>query len=45
MRSLMDFGEPLTDSQAEEILTNLDAGDADEMNINYDKLAQILSEL
>jgi hypothetical protein len=48
MRAMMQFGEPLTDSQAAEILTNLDlaapdaAADGD-VAIDYDQLASALA--
>lgn len=40
---MMNYGEPLTDSQAQEILTNLDVGDSEFMDIDYDALADVLS--
>jgi len=45
MNAVMKFGEPLTDSQANEILTNLEVGDGDDANmeIDYDKLAKVLA--
>ncbi len=37
------YGEPLTDSQAAEILTNLDVGEGS-MDFDYERLATILSK-
>jgi hypothetical protein len=43
-KKMMHFGEPLTDSQAQEILTNLKVNnDKDTMEIDYDMLADALS--
>lgn len=43
MNAMMRYGEPLTDSQAQEILTNLDVDEAEVMEVDYDKLADVLS--
>ena len=43
MAAMMRYGEALTDSQAAEILTNLDIDDGDGMEIDYDHLAHKLA--
>jgi hypothetical protein len=48
MNAMMQYGEALTDSQAAEILTNLDLADSTdgengEVLIDYDKLASALA--
>ena len=43
MTAMMRYGEPLTDSQAAEILTNLDLSDAAGGDIDYDALASALA--
>ena len=42
MTAMMNFGEPLNESQAEEITTFIDLSGGNE--IDYDELAQVLAQ-